>query len=113
MCHSLSIEILLTWQRTVVRLLLRVAAHVRFQSIPARMVALLALTLAPLAHIFCLFRPIRRAMQVLHVVHQLVVVLRRAPRAVPPLTLGLRILSDGVLVVRWRTRRVAPAVRGQ
>jgi hypothetical protein len=77
------------------------------------MIALLALTLAPLTHVLCLLRPIRRAMQVLHVVHQLVVVLCRTPRAVPPLTLGLRILSDRVLVVRWRARRVAPAVRGQ
>ena len=58
------------------------------------MIALLALTLAPLAHILCLLRPIRRAVQVLHMVHQLVVVLRRTPRAISPLALGLRIFPN-------------------
>lgn len=90
---------MLTWQRTVIWLLFSVASHVRLQRISAGMVALLALALAPFARVFCLLRSSSRAVDVLHMIHKLVVVLCRTPRAILPLALGLRILSDRVLVM--------------
>lgn len=63
------------------------------------MVTLLALTLAPLARILGLLGPARRAVNILHMIHEIIVVLRRTPRALLPLALRLRILPDCVLVV--------------
>jgi hypothetical protein len=63
------------------------------------MIALLALTLAPLARILGLLGPARRAMNILHVIHEVIVVLRWTPRALLPLALRLRILPDRVLVM--------------
>lgn len=101
---------LLTWQRAVIWLLFGVAPHVCFESIPTGVIALFALALAPLACVLGLFGSASRAMHVLHMIYKLVVVLRRAPRAVSPLALGLRIFPDRILVVRRRARRVAPAI---
>lgn len=70
-----------------------------FQSIAAGMVALLALTLSPLARVLCLLGTARGAMNVLHMVHEIIVVLRRAPGALLPLALRLRIFPDRVLVM--------------
>jgi hypothetical protein len=62
-------------------------------------IALLALALAPLARVLGLLGPARRAVNILHMVHELIVVLRRTPRALLPLALRLRILPDRVLVM--------------
>jgi hypothetical protein len=63
------------------------------------MITLLALTLAPLARVLGLLRPDSCAMHILYVIHKLVVVLSRPPRAVLPLTLRLRIFPDRVFVM--------------
>lgn len=63
------------------------------------MIALLALALTPLARVLCLFGTARRAMNVLHMIHEIIVVLRQAPRALLPLALRLRIFPDRVLVM--------------
>lgn len=63
------------------------------------MVALLALTFAPFARVFGLLRPASCAVQVLHMVHELVVVLCRSPRAVLPLAFGLRVFPDGIFIM--------------
>ena len=63
------------------------------------MVALLALTLAPLACVLGLLGTARGAVDVLHMIHELIVVLRRSPRALLPLALRLRIFPDRVLIM--------------
>lgn len=63
------------------------------------MIALLALTLAPLTCVLSLLGPARRTVDILHMIHEIIVVLRRTPRALLPLALRLRILPDRVLVM--------------
>lgn len=58
--------------------------HMRLQRIATGMITRLALTLAPLAHIFRLLRPSCGAMGALHVLDELVVVGRFAELAVLP-----------------------------
>ena len=58
--------------------------HMRLQCIPAGMVAVLPLALAPFAYVFGLLRAARRAVHALYMIDQLIVVLRRAKRAVAP-----------------------------
>lgn len=71
----------------------------RLQGIPARMIARLALALAPLAHILALLGPARRAMRALHVRDQRIVIDAVAEVAVAPQTLRLRVFAQAVLVV--------------
>ena len=59
-------------------------AHMRLQRISTRVIARLALALAPLAHILGLLRTAGGAMHALHMSHELVVVHRVAEIAVFP-----------------------------